>query len=108
MAELLIETMDDLERHEADVLRRLNTEPGAGLRFLVDPFGVLAELEVRLSPQVIAELAEPDPAIVSQPPGAAAALEAAAMANVTVAITKHLFARGTTWRSSPDTTSRSS
>ena len=41
MDEFNIAILEDLDRHEADILSRLNAEPGAGLRILVDPVAVL-------------------------------------------------------------------
>jgi hypothetical protein len=58
-----IESLEDLEQHEAEIVRRINELPRGGSLFLAHPFQLLADLGVELSEEVRDRLIRDEPAL---------------------------------------------
>lgn len=55
---LPIDSLAELEQHEAEIVRRINEAPNGGRLFIADPLRLLEDISVSLSPVARRELEE--------------------------------------------------
>ena len=89
---LVIDTFDDLRRHEATIVERIGMHPRGGELFLVDPLRLLADVGVVLGDAAVESLAARVPGIQDRSERVYEAAKRAQSSPITVTV-RRLFGR---------------